>query len=135
MDHKYNYSDLSIMVADDAAVTLDLLNRYLSDMGCKNILYALNGEEAVRTHKKKHPDIALLDIYMPVKNGIKALTEILANDPSAYVIMVSGDRSLDYVKDSLKIGAKGFIAKPYNRSAIREILDTYLSIANSQDTP
>ena len=84
-----SYSDIKIMVADDANLTLDLINKYLRDIGCSNMLNALNGVDAVQLYKAKHPDLVLLDIFMPVKNGLKALNDILEFDADAYVEQVA----------------------------------------------
>lgn len=121
-----NYRDLRVLVADDVSLMHELLRSILSSFKCSGTLHALDGDAAVSMYKTHRPDITLLDINMPKKDGLQALREILAIDPKAFVVMVSGESTLENVQTALKSGAKGFIVKPYSSQRMLDILDKYL---------
>lgn len=68
------------------------------------------------------PDVLFLDINLPDVSGHELLERILAMDPQAYVIMISGDADRDNVVKAMSKGASGFIAKPFNRERVYEYL-------------
>jgi DNA-binding NarL/FixJ family response regulator len=75
------------------------------------IAEASNGLEAVRTAATFKPDVIVLDIELPVLNGIGAAREILALDPRAKILFVSGHRSAAIVGAALAAGARGYVLK------------------------
>jgi DNA-binding response OmpR family regulator len=58
---------------------------------------------------------------MPVKDGLETLREIIAIAPTAFVAMVTAHSSIDHVKASVELGAKGFVVKPYSLGKIEDI--------------
>ena len=120
------FSHIKILLADDQGLMLDLMRGILAGVNCEDIHVELNGEEIVRHYNQLRPDITMLDINMPKKNGLEALAEILAINPQAFVVMVSAESTADNVQAALKAGAKGFIAKPYNSNRIKAILNKFL---------
>ena len=85
-----------------------------------------DGEGAVEFVRRIDPDVLLLDIRMPVKDGVSALREILADDPSRKVMMLTTAGTEEEVYQSLKLGAKGYVMKD---SAPGEIVDAIRAIA------
>jgi YesN/AraC family two-component response regulator len=69
------------------------------------------------------PDIVFLDINLPDKDGLTILQELLDLGDHAYVIMVSGDSTFENVKESITLGAKGFIAKPFSGNKFLNAID------------
>jgi len=88
---------------------------------------ATNGNEAVELYFKLRPDLMLLDITMPLQDGVDTLQKIIEGDREAKVIMVSSIGHKEMIWRALCIGAKHFITKPYNAeyagSIITSILD------------
>ena len=74
---------------------------------------AANGAEAVQRFQELRPDIMTLDITMPEKDGLAALKEIIAVDPGAKVVMCSALGQESKVLESIKLGAKDFVVKPF----------------------
>lgn len=70
---------------------------------------AANGREAVVLADYRRPDIVLLDIHLPIVNGIPAAVEILSRSPQAGIIMVSGLADEEYVNEAFKVGARGYV--------------------------
>lgn len=105
--------DKKIMVVDDAAFMRMMLKDTLKKNGYENIIEASDGEIAVQTFKQEKPDLVIMDITMPNKNGLDALKEIKSIDPNANVVMCSAMGQESMVVDAIKSGAKDFIVKPF----------------------
>src|SRR3972149_445947 len=107
-----------VLVGDDAAFMRKVLGDALSSGGHEVVGEAGNGNEAVRLYQELKPDVATLDITMPEKDGMAALKEILAVDPGAKVIMCSALGQEGKVLESIKLGAKDFVVKPFQADRV-----------------
>ena len=103
-----------ILIADDATFMREMLKSALGSEQYEIVGEATDGEQAVEQYKAKKPDLMILDINMPKKNGIDALTEVMEFDPDANVIMCSDQKYESMIVMALKKGAKDFIVKPFN---------------------
>lgn len=120
-------NNLKILIADDKAIMRDLLKHTLRSLGEFEFIDANNGVEALRQYQSHNPDIVFMDINMPPSDGLTALKKIKDVSSDAFVVMVSAESSIVNVKLSLKMGAKGFVHKPYNGKNIIDILDKFSS--------
>ena len=77
-------------------------------------------------YKELKPDLVMMDITMPEKDGIQALKEIKAKDPSANVIMCSAMGQQAMVIESIQSGAKDFIVKPFQADRVIEAVKKVL---------
>ncbi|RYG85726.1 MAG: response regulator, partial [Alphaproteobacteria bacterium] len=103
------------MVVDDSAVARGLIARQLNtDPKLEVVCTAANGELALAELRRRAIDIVVLDIEMPVMDGITALTHIVADFPSVRVIMASTitRRNAEISMKALQLGASDYIAKP-----------------------
>ena len=78
--------------------------------------------EAVAKFQEFQPDITTMDIIMPVKNGIDALSEIMALDAGAKVVMCSAIGQEALTQSAQSAGAKDFILKPFNPERVKEVI-------------
>lgn len=102
-----------IIIIDDADVIRSQLQDFFEKQSHYNVVaIGKDGNEAISLYKKYHPDLITLDIEMPNKNGMQALGEILAHDPQARVVMISGSFDKEKIVEAIHLGAKGFIEKP-----------------------
>lgn len=108
----------TILIADDAAFIRRTLRFIVEGAGHKVTGEANDAIEVVQMYKDLKPDIVTLDIMMKTTNGITALKEILAYDPKAKVIMVSAMGIENQREECMKLGASGFIRKPFNNDEI-----------------
>ena len=108
------------MIAEDDMFMRSLIKKGLDAHG--NITVLEDGSAVVDTYLKTLPDIVFLDIHLPVRSGMEILSEILIFDPDAYVVILSSDSVKDNVLYTQKIGAKGFIAKPFTKEKLEEAL-------------
>ena len=100
-----------VMVVDDSLFTRTHLAKLLSKYGYETVL-AEDGEEAVQTYRQTHPDVVLMDITMPRKDGLDALLEIRQFDPRARVIMLTALAQELAATQAIHIGARDFLVKP-----------------------
>ena len=102
-----------MLVVDDSAFMRDMIKNILKDTDVEEVYEAADGEEAVEKYKMTRPDIVFMDIMMPKMNGIDALKKIIADDPSAKVIMCTSIGQEKIISDAIEAGAKDFITKPF----------------------
>ncbi|MEW9572247.1 response regulator transcription factor [Rhodanobacter sp. Si-c] len=111
-----------VLLADDAKHVRQLLKAVLIPLNCEVVAEAENGEQAVTFYKEARPDVVLLDINMPGKDGRAALREIIAFDPHAVVVMLTSMSDLATIQGSLDEGASHYIRKDTPPAEMRELL-------------
>ena len=109
-----------VLVVDDAAFMRKMVSDALSKAGHEVIGEASNGVEAVESFRSLKPELTTLDITMPEKDGLAALGEIMTLDPSARVIMCSALGQESKVLESIKLGARDFVVKPFNADRVKD---------------
>ncbi len=86
-----------------------------------------NGVEAVDLYRKHDPDLVLMDVVMPIRDGIEATTAITDDDPDANVVMCTSVRQEEKMEMAVEAGASGYITKPFQKpsvlEAIRDVVD------------
>jgi len=107
----------TVLVVDDAAFMRMRVAKLLKENGY-NVEEAENGQVAVERYAQIKPDMVLMDITMPVMDGLAALAEITKNDPGAKIVMCSALGQQNTVMAAIKAGAKDFIVKPYQPDKI-----------------
>ena len=101
----------TVMIVDDSAFMREHLANLLTGNGYE-IIQATNGNEAVRRYCQDEPDLVLMDITMPGRDGLDALIEIRQCDDHAKVIMLTALNQELVVTRAMHIGAKDFLTKP-----------------------
>ncbi|MBI3841825.1 MAG: response regulator [Thaumarchaeota archaeon] len=103
-----------ILIADDSDA-IRLVLKDIMQIGHHQVVgEAINGVEAVKMYESSKPDIVLLDVAMPKKDGFFALKEIIAKDPMAKVIMITATDNLKTINDCISEGALAYILKPFD---------------------
>ena len=102
-----------VLVVDDAAFMRKMVSDALTKGGHEVVGEAGNGIEALSQFQALKPDLMTLDITMPEKDGLAALADIMAADPSAKVVMCSALGQESKVLEAIKLGAKDFVVKPF----------------------
>jgi two-component system chemotaxis response regulator CheY len=113
---------LKVMIVDDTLFMRHMLRGIVEEEGWTVIGEAVNGEDAVRKYLEYLPDITTMDIVMPVKSGIEALSEIIALDKKAKVVICSALGQEGMIEEARKAGARGFITKPFDPSKVKEMI-------------
>lgn len=107
---------IRILLADDHTVVRDGLRVLLERQGFEIASEASDGIEAVRLAEETRPDIVLMDIAMPLLNGIEATRRIVAKCPKTAVVILSMHYDESYILRSLKAGARGYLVKDSAKS-------------------
>ncbi|MDD2569351.1 MAG: response regulator [Clostridia bacterium] len=115
-----------IMLVDDAAFMRMMIKDTLSKNNYTDIVEAGNGQIAVDTYTAEKPDLVIMDITMPVMDGLEALRKIREIDQNANVVMCSAMGQEAMVVDALKQGAKDFIVKPFKPDRIMKTVNSIL---------
>lgn len=93
---------LKLLIVDDAMFMRTMIKNIVKDSDFEVVAEAENGLEAVKKYDEVKPDIVTLDITMPEMDGLEALAQIMAKDPSAKVIMCSAMGQQGMVVDAIK---------------------------------
>ncbi|KKM11857.1 hypothetical protein SY88_06650 [Clostridiales bacterium PH28_bin88] len=117
---------IRVLVADDVSQTRKEIQRLLSfEEDMVVIGEAVNGEEAVRLAEELLPDVVLMDVNMPVMDGIAATEQISLRVPQVATIIVSIQGEHEYLKKAMVAGAREYLVKPLNShelaAAIRNV--------------
>ncbi|MCR5817465.1 MAG: response regulator transcription factor [Ruminococcus sp.] len=118
-----------IAVDDDKLVAISLKTILEATGKVEVAALGSNADEAVKLYKEHKPDVALLDIRMGEVTGLDAARQIIADDPDARVLFLTTFSDDEYIVESLKIGAKGYILKQ-NFDDIVPALEAVMSGAN-----
>src|ERR1700682_2886458 len=106
---------IKVLIVDDIASTLDNLQKLLSfEADIQVVGTAMHGKGGIEHAQKLAPDIVLMDVNMPIMDGIQA-TETLAQEvPGSPVIIMSVQGERDYLRRAMQSGAREFLIKPFS---------------------
>ena len=117
-----------VLVVDDAALMRRVLGDALGSAGHVVVGEATNGVEAVASFQTLRPELTMLDIVMPEKDGLAALGEIMAINPAARVVMCSVLGQESKMLKSIKLGAKNFVVKSFHAEGLLEAINNALGV-------
>jgi len=107
-----------ILLVDDSTYVRTVLGSIITEAGFEVVSEAADGEEAIRKYMSIKPDLVLMDVIMEPMNGVEATKAILNKDPEAKIVMVTVLEDRELFADLMKIGAKGYIMKPFSKDKI-----------------
>ncbi|WP_164219612.1 response regulator [Virgibacillus sp. YIM 98842] len=110
----------AILVVDDAKFLRITLRKLLEKDNHEVVGEAKNGKEAITLYKNLSPDLVIMDLTMPVMNGIDAMKAIMEIDSKANIIVCSAIGEQKVVVQAIEAGGKDFILKPFEESRILE---------------
>ena len=112
----------NIVICDDAELMKQMLHDILTKAGYNIVGIANNGEEACKIFNEKRPDLMIMDINMPLMDGLETLKAVRKIDKHAKIVMCSAMNQPKMVMDTLKEGAKDFIIKPFQQKRVLEVV-------------
>jgi two-component system chemotaxis response regulator CheY len=121
-----------IMIVDDASFMRSSLKFIVEKNGHTVVGAATDGKEAIVLYPKLVPDIVTLDILMKEMDGISTLKALIKQDPHAKVIMVTAIGQESKQEEAKKLGALGYIRKPFKPEDINEEIDKVLGLKENQ---
>lgn len=100
-----------ILLIDDDAVIQKSLSIILTELGY-SVMVASDGPEGISLFSSECPDLVILDLYMPVMDGLEVLSRLIQIDPNAPVVMISGQGQMQDAINTLTMGAWDYLTKP-----------------------
>jgi two-component system NarL family response regulator len=114
---------IRVLLADDHAVVLEGLGAMVgrqSDMSV--VAEASNGPDAVALWRAHRPDVALIDLRMPMLDGVGVITEIRRTDPAAHVIILTTYDTEEDIYQGIRAGARGYLLKDARRNDVLDAI-------------
>ena len=115
-----------ILICDDATFMRMMIKDILSRNNIPLAGEAANGMLAVEKYQELQPKLVVMDITMPEMSGVDALKAIKKMDPKANIIMCSALGQQDMVMESIQIGAKDFIVKPFQEAKLVQAIKKFV---------
>ncbi len=113
-----------ILIVDDASFMRTVLKDIIKSNGLASEIYeAADGVEGVKSFQKIQPDLVTMDVNMPRADGIQALRAILKINPKAKVVMVTAIEEKHVVQDAMRLGARDYVVKPFDRSHVPLVIN------------
>lgn len=116
-----------VLLVDDEPHIRKYIGQILKTLGTPTITEASDGDEAIAAYQKDRPDLVLLDVNMPYKNGIETLKEIKAIDPEPVVVMLTSLSNRQTIEQAHELGAENYIRKDTPREEITKALQEVIA--------
>ncbi|MFC4551445.1 MULTISPECIES: chemotaxis protein CheY [Halorussus] len=116
----------NVLIVDDSEFMRNLLREILEEE-FEIAGEAENGVEAVEMYNETQPNLVMMDIVMPIRDGIEATTEIKDNNPDSNVIMCTSIGQEEKMKKAIKAGADGYITKPFQKPSVMDAINDVIS--------
>lgn len=124
---------IRVLLVDDESDFVDILAERLESRDFA-VSKAFSGDEALSRVGDEAPDVVLLDVLMPGKDGVTTLREIKAGNPLIEVIMLTGHATVESAVEGMKIGAYDYLMKPAEtRDLIEKIVKAYKRKAEQEE--
>lgn len=122
---------MRLLIVDDSNMIRTRISRVVQNGGLKGVVLAglaKNGVEALRIARTTRPEVVTMDLTMPEMDGIECITALLKFDPSIKILVVSALSDKSTAIQALRLGARGFVAKPFTdeelQLALLDVSDT-----------
>ena len=108
----------NVMIADDSESVRGTIRDMLEAGKHKVVAEAVDGIDTLEKFDSAKPDILLLDIAMPKKDGMETLIELMKSSPKPKVIMITAHDDMELIENCIQLGALAYITKPFNTDDI-----------------
>ena len=123
-----------VLLAEDNIDNKQLMSLYLRKAGAE-VTIAENGKVAVDLALSNNFDLILMDMQMPVMNGIEASEKLRTNGYSGAIVALTANTMQEYIDQYYKVGCSGFLAKPIDRERFYNVLTKHLPPADAAGEP
>lgn len=110
--------EIRVVIAEDEPITRMDLKEMLIDAGYSVVADVSEGFEAIEVCKNKKPDVVILDIKMPLLDGLSAAKVIIEENTVSTVILLTAYSDDDFINSATKIGVSGYIVKPIDEKSL-----------------
>jgi len=105
-------SKIRVLLADDNSQILEYVREFLSGNGCEVVGSVTGGQAAVDAAAQLVPDVLVLDVSMPILNGIQAARRSLEGNASIKIVFLTVNKDPDTCRAAMETGACGYVLKP-----------------------
>ncbi len=119
----------TIMVVDDEPMVRNLLSQFLTLRGYR-VRTAKDGPDALALLKQEHPQLIILDVYMPGMNGVDVLRQLRGNDYKGSVIALSASQDEQLLQEMLELGSVDIMGKPVDLERLAMMVEVSLVMKN-----
>lgn len=123
---------MRILIVDDTAFMRATVRQMIEHEGDHQLYEAENGVEAIQKYKLFKPDLVIMDISMPLMDGIEAVKHIKSIDPNADILICSLQGQRSNVMKAIQAGARGFLVKPIKSDKLYVELEASRKIATQR---
>ncbi len=112
----------TILLVDDEPHIRKYVGLILRQLGAPTLVEASNGEEGVAAYLRENPDLVLLDVNMPIMDGIETLKKLKEIDPECVVVMLTSLANRQTIEQTIALGAANYIRKDTSKEEISKSL-------------
>ena len=123
-----------VCFADDEPIIFKVLNALVdwADVGCQIVGTATDGVEALSLYEKEKPDFIIIDIKMPLMDGLSCVKYIREKDKRVKIVLLTASDSFESAQEALNLGANGYLLKPVSRKSINKIVSKITAELNQE---
>jgi len=119
---------IHVIIAEDDPMVAQLTSQYLSGLPQLTVDEVFtNGKDALAHLKTRPADLAIIDVYMPMLDGMELLRNIRYHSIQTSVIMITAATEMSVVEEALRLGIEDYIIKPFSFSRLQEAIRKYLA--------
>lgn len=111
---------MKILIAEDTDSVSFALRLAMEYLGHEVVATVSDGEEALTQYAQLHPELVLMDVRMPLMDGLTCTTRLAQQDPRAKVIIITGGRTSE--QDAVEAGARALVEKPFGIDELGELI-------------
>ena len=105
---------MKLMIVDDSNVMRRKIKRAVEQINIFDVVVAENGVKALEVYQAEDPDIITMDVTMPEMDGLECIQKLMEINPEALILVVSALTKKEVTIEAMRLGAKGFINKPFD---------------------
>jgi len=115
-----------IMIADDSDSIRLVLKDILSIGEHDVVAEAVDGEDAIEKFSETKPDLVLLDLAMPKKDGLKVLEEMMQLNPESKIVLITASEDQKIISECMEKGALAYVSKPFDFNNVLKVISDCL---------
>lgn len=120
-----------IVIAEDEPIIIMDISEILTEEGYNVVAGVSDGFDAIEACRQHKPDLVLLDIKMPLLNGIKAAKEIKEKGLAESIVFLTAYSNKEFIEQAKKVGVMGYLVKPVNKASLLPVVE--LAIAQGEE--
>ncbi|HSI82493.1 MAG: response regulator [Candidatus Methylacidiphilales bacterium] len=120
---------MRLLIVDDSSIVRRIIERHFRNHAITEIYEASNGQKALEVYREKAPDLVTMDITMPEMDGLSAVRHIMEINPKARILVISALADAATAVEAVKLGARGFLCKPFTAAELDEAFVDILEIS------